>query len=255
MALAPVPNGEPSTIQGLPEELLSIIVDTSFFHDTEDVTAENTRRSTLEGYLMSWSLIFNHFVDSVCSCAFKSLKKQSFRLRSKYLEQLSEGTYVPTLFLAVMRELYLDTERPVDLSKISFDTLDLGEAEDEESKLQANTAFVFSQALNYASAPVRAEWFDLRDRLLQERIQKYQIFLSMLMPVMWQNFSPTRSFLTSSRPLKPQYHSLSSMTRMLMSESMKSQRTSTRNIKLKRAKRMKCRFDCLRVIPFPKLRL
>jgi hypothetical protein len=102
-----------------------------------------------------------------------STHKRSFRLRSKYLEQLSEGTYVPTLFLAVVRELYLDTERPVDLSKMTFDQLDVEEAEDEESKAQANTAFVFSQALNYASAPVRAEWFDLRDRLLQERIQKY----------------------------------------------------------------------------------
>jgi hypothetical protein len=56
---------------------------------------------------------------------------------------------------------------------MTFDQLDVEEAEDEESKAQANTAFVFSQALNYASAPVRAEWFDLRDRLLQERIQKY----------------------------------------------------------------------------------
>jgi E3 ubiquitin-protein ligase listerin len=102
-----------------------------------------------------------------------STHKKSFRLRSKYLEQLSEGTYVPTLFLAVVRELYLDTERPVDLSKMTFDKLDVEEAEDEESKVQANTAFVFSQALNYASAPVRTEWFDLRDRLLQERIQKY----------------------------------------------------------------------------------
>jgi hypothetical protein len=69
--------------------------------------------------------------------------------------------------------LYLDTERPVDLSKMTFDQLDVEEAEDEESKAQANTAFVFSQALNYASAPVRTEWFDLRDRLHQERIQRY----------------------------------------------------------------------------------
>jgi hypothetical protein len=55
---------------------------------------------------------------------------------------------------------------------MTFAELDVEEAEDEESKAQANTAFVFSQALNYASAPVRAEWFDLRDRLLQERIQR-----------------------------------------------------------------------------------
>ena len=59
------PNGETGDIRGLPEELLSIIVNTDFLHDTEDPEAEMSRRRILEGYLMSWSLIFLHFVDSV----------------------------------------------------------------------------------------------------------------------------------------------------------------------------------------------
>jgi len=59
------PSGELGNIRGLPEELLSIIVDTDFLHDTEDSDAEILRRRILEGYLMSWSLIFQHFVDSV----------------------------------------------------------------------------------------------------------------------------------------------------------------------------------------------
>jgi hypothetical protein len=59
------PNGELGDIRGLPEELLSIIVDTDFLYDTENIEAENLRRRILEGYLMSWSLIFQHFVDSV----------------------------------------------------------------------------------------------------------------------------------------------------------------------------------------------
>ena len=87
-----------------------------------------------------------------------------------------------SLFLAVIRELYLDTDRPVDLSNINFDQFELEDVEDEECKLQGNTAFVFSQTLNYASSLIRlvtilcvsnvsADWFDLRDRLLQERVQ------------------------------------------------------------------------------------
>ena len=59
------PSGELANIRGLPEELLSIIVDTDFLYDTEDPEAETSRRRILEGYLMSWSLIFQHFVDSV----------------------------------------------------------------------------------------------------------------------------------------------------------------------------------------------
>lgn len=60
------PNGDLSNIRGLPEELLSIIVDTDFLKDHEGSGAELSRQRLLEGYLMSWSLIFEHFIDSVC---------------------------------------------------------------------------------------------------------------------------------------------------------------------------------------------
>src|SRR5271170_4594329 len=59
------PTGDLSNIRGLPEELLSIIVDTDFLHESEAPGAEISRRRLLEGYLMSWSLIFQHFIDSV----------------------------------------------------------------------------------------------------------------------------------------------------------------------------------------------
>ena len=59
------PSGETADIRGLPEELQSIIVNTDFLHDSEDSEGETSRRRILEGYLMSWSLIFQHFVDSV----------------------------------------------------------------------------------------------------------------------------------------------------------------------------------------------
>jgi hypothetical protein len=76
-------------------------------------------------------------------------------MRSKYLDTLSEGTYVSTLFWTVVRELYLDTERPIELEGSTLLHFDLEEAEDEEKRLQRNVAFVFAQALNHASALVR----------------------------------------------------------------------------------------------------
>ena len=76
-------------------------------------------------------------------------------MRSKYLDILSEGTYVSTLFWTVVRELYLDTERPIELEGSALHYFDLEEAEDEEKRLQRNVAFVFSHALNHASALVR----------------------------------------------------------------------------------------------------
>jgi hypothetical protein len=76
-------------------------------------------------------------------------------MRSKYLDTLSEGTYISTLFWTVVRELYLDTERPVVLEGSALHHVDLEEVEDEEKRLQQNVALVFSQALNHASALVR----------------------------------------------------------------------------------------------------
>ena len=55
-------NAESSEVRGLPEELLSIIVDTDL-HEFDNESS----RSAVEGYLMSWDLIFQHFIDSVCS--------------------------------------------------------------------------------------------------------------------------------------------------------------------------------------------
>jgi hypothetical protein len=84
--------------------------------------------------------------------------------------------------MTMVRELYLDTERPVDLSSLDFQVFQLKDMEDEEQKLQGNVAYVLSKALNYASSLIRYlpssalsnfsnDWFDLRDRVLQDRVQ------------------------------------------------------------------------------------
>lgn len=59
-----------------------------------------------------------------------------------------------SLFLAIIRELYLDAERPVPLSDIPQE-FDLDVTDDEEVKLQRNTAHVFADALRYASSLIR----------------------------------------------------------------------------------------------------
>ena len=52
-------------IPDLPEELLSIIVDADVLNFPETIEAENSRRHSLEGYLMAWSLIFKYFHNTV----------------------------------------------------------------------------------------------------------------------------------------------------------------------------------------------
>lgn len=70
---AAIASSETDQIRGLPEELLSIIFDTdtsTLFSSTrqpegEELHADRRRRRKLEGNLMSWSLLFQFFVDTV----------------------------------------------------------------------------------------------------------------------------------------------------------------------------------------------
>ena len=55
----------------------------------------------------------------------------------------------------MIRELDLDTERPVNLSNIPFDELNLDDYEYEQMTLRQNIAYVFAQALAYASSLIR----------------------------------------------------------------------------------------------------
>jgi len=59
------PDGDVAGVQDLPDELLSIIVDTDVLHFPEGSEVEESRRRLLEGYLMAWSLLFRYFRDSV----------------------------------------------------------------------------------------------------------------------------------------------------------------------------------------------
>ena len=76
-------------------------------------------------------------------------------MRSRYLTSLSEGEYIPCLFATIIAELDLDTDRPVDLEKISYEEFELDDVEDEEKKTHGNTAFIFTQALIFAPSLLR----------------------------------------------------------------------------------------------------
>ena len=55
----------------------------------------------------------------------------------------------------MVRELYLYTEHPLDLSKLDVDEFQLEDVDDEDRKQQGNIAYIFSRALNYASSLIR----------------------------------------------------------------------------------------------------
>jgi hypothetical protein len=105
-------------------------------------------------------------------------------MRSRYLESLAEGGYIASLMTMAIRELGIKAEHPVDLNTLPYENFELDDIENESKKIQANTAYVFSQALTYASSILRYttrpfnltyrnEWSAMRDRVLQERVQAF----------------------------------------------------------------------------------
>ena len=105
-------------------------------------------------------------------------------MRSRYLESLAEGGCFASLMAMTIRELGIKADHPVDIYQVQHHVLELEDVENESKKIQGNTAYVFSQALTYASSIVRyttlrrnliyrTEWSGIRDRLLQERMQAF----------------------------------------------------------------------------------
>lgn len=76
-------------------------------------------------------------------------------MRSRYLESLAEGGYIASLIAMAIRELDIEVEHPVDLNTLPYENFELDDVEDESKKMEANTAYVFSQALTYASSILR----------------------------------------------------------------------------------------------------
>lgn len=63
------------------------------------------------------------------------------------------------LFVTLIRELYVDTDRPVNLSSVSYEKFEVEETEEQEVRLQGNAGFLFSQALDNVPSLIRYQAF------------------------------------------------------------------------------------------------
>jgi hypothetical protein len=56
-----------ANIRGLPDELLSLLIDDDTSSDIQGDGLDNLRYRSLEGQLMTWGLVFQYFRDTVSS--------------------------------------------------------------------------------------------------------------------------------------------------------------------------------------------
>ncbi|KAF7197399.1 E3 ubiquitin-protein ligase listerin [Pseudocercospora fuligena] len=91
----------------LPDELLSLLIDAPTLDSLADASFDTTMPLSLQGYLYSWRLVFDHFTGS------------SYRVKGDYIEQLKEDGCLNGLLALTFDFLGHTRGRPVDAS--SFD--------------------------------------------------------------------------------------------------------------------------------------
>ncbi|KAI9765177.1 MAG: hypothetical protein M1840_007770 [Geoglossum simile] len=130
----------------LPEELLSLVLGAPTLGDFEGSDFERSKPLLLRGYLLSWSLVFDHFSNA------------SHKVRSCYIEDLKQGDFLSGLldstfnFLSRKGKL-IDASR-FDIVSYHPDTED--SAERDSQRLLLNLYF---RALVLVPSLVRNWWF------------------------------------------------------------------------------------------------
>ncbi|KAK9480305.1 hypothetical protein V1514DRAFT_346298 [Lipomyces japonicus] len=149
----------------LPVELLSLVM-TIPSKDADNFG--NKLTSSLRGYLYSWILIFEHFNNA------------TFAVKSKYVENLKEGDYVPDLIGFVFESFGLDQPgKPFDVSKISsIQEYRPGESVDSYWLL----SHVYYLTLKHVPSIVRKWYSEIRNRQLSIAVENFtQKFFSPLL--------------------------------------------------------------------------
>lgn len=92
----------------LPEELLSLILEAPTADALADANFDSAVPLDLHGYLFSWLLVFDHFASS------------SYKVKSDYIDNLKEGTYLQGLLDFAFDFLGHVRGRPVDVSRFDI---------------------------------------------------------------------------------------------------------------------------------------
>ena len=97
----------------LPEELLSLILAAPDMDVLAVASFENHLPATLQSYLLSWKLVYDHWTNS------------SSRVKADYANCLKDGTYVQTLLDFATNLLITKRSKPVNASQFDIESYHL----------------------------------------------------------------------------------------------------------------------------------
>ncbi|KAK5119187.1 hypothetical protein LTR85_007801 [Meristemomyces frigidus] len=136
----------------LPEEVLSLILEAPTLDSLVDASVDRSMPLQLQGYLYSWRLLFAHFNGS------------SYRVKTDYVEQLKDGSYLSGLLNFTFDFLGHSRGKPVDASK--FDILEYTPDVEPspERDVQWLLTHLYYLALTHLPSLVKTYYLDIRSR-------------------------------------------------------------------------------------------
>jgi len=136
----------------LPDELLSLILEAPTLDSLADASFDRSMPLGLRGYLYSWRLLFDHFVNS------------SYKVKSDYIDQLKDGTYLSGLLNLALDFLGHTRGKPIDASKFNVQEYQADLEDNPERDVQYLLSYLLYLALAHLPSLVKSYYLDIRSR-------------------------------------------------------------------------------------------
>jgi hypothetical protein len=136
----------------LPDELLSLILDAPTLDSLADASFDRSMPLSLQSYLYSWRLLFDHFANS------------SYKVKSDYVDQLKDGTYLSGLLSLTLDFLGHTRGKPIDASKFNVQEYQADLEDSPERDVQFLLSHLFYLALTHLPSLVKSYYLDIRSR-------------------------------------------------------------------------------------------
>jgi hypothetical protein len=136
----------------LPDELLSLTLDAPTLDSLADASFDRSMPLSLQSYLYSWRLLFDHFANS------------SYKVKSDYIDQLKDGTYLSGLLNLTLDFLGHTRGKPIDASKFNVQEYQADLEDNPERDVQYLLSHLFYLSLTHLPSLVKSYYLDIRSR-------------------------------------------------------------------------------------------
>ncbi|KAK0283748.1 hypothetical protein LTR35_006207 [Friedmanniomyces endolithicus] len=145
----------------LPDELLSLILEAPTLDSLVDAPFDRTMPLPLQGYLYSWRLLFDHFDGS------------SYRVKTDYIEQLKESTYLSGLLSFTFDFLGHSRGKPVVASKFDIQNYMSDTDSSPERDVQWLLTHLYYLALTHLPGLVKSYFLSIHSRQTVQAVESW----------------------------------------------------------------------------------